>query len=54
MTTGYQDTADTIQLVIDDLEQRIAAGHVNSFALEAQLRRQYEALAYVKRLGGLK
>lgn len=51
---GFQQTADTVQALIDDLEARIASGHVNRTALEAQLRTQRTALAYIKREGGIK
>jgi hypothetical protein len=54
MTSGYQQTADTIQGVIDDLEARIPTAGVIRTALEAQLRTQRTALAYVKRQGGIK
>lgn len=54
MSALHQQTADTIQRLIEDLERRIPEADLATRpALEAQLENQRVSLAYVKRKGGL-
>lgn len=54
MSALHQQTADTVQRLIDDLERRIPeADSAIRSALEAQVKNQRVSLAYIKRKGGL-